>query len=143
MLTIRRIDTTKESNAELVSKLQAEILPGDTPAAVDAGYWWVAHFDNQLAGFCSLVRTPRWLDAGYLSRAGVLPIYRRKGIQKRLIRVRERMARSLGWQWLISDTYNNPASTNNLTACGFSMYLPAEPYAGEGTLYWRKRIGKK
>ena len=72
-----------------------------------------------------------------------MPAYRGLGVQKKLIRVRERMARSLGWKWLISDTYNNPASTNNLTACGFKMYVPTTPYAGEGTLYWRKRIGKK
>ena len=143
MLTIRRIDTTKGPNAELVSKLQAQILPCDTLAAVDTGYWWVAYFDNQLAGFCALVRTPRWTDAGYLIRAGVLPTYRGKGIQKKLIRVRERKARSLGWKWLISDTYNNPASTNNLIACGFKMYLPTKFYAGEGTIYWRKKLGEK
>lgn len=140
MFSIRRVDGSKDNQAALLAWLQLEILSGDTPLGTDTGWWWVLYCDDQPVGFCSLRPSAYWLDTVYLCRAGVLPQHRGKGLQKRLIRVRERHAKRLKMNWLISDTYNNPASTNSLIRCGFQMYTPSKKYGAEGTCYWRKRL---
>lgn len=105
-----------------------------------AGHWWIA-YDGQLPiGFAGLLPSVKWSDAGYLCRAGVVRSHRGHGIQKRLIRVRERKARSLQWSWLVSDTLDNPASANSLIHCGYRLFHPAKPWGLPGALYWRKRL---
>ena len=140
MFYIRRIDGSKDNHAALLHWLQLEALPGDTPLDVSVGAWWIAYSDGNPAGFCSIKRSSRWSNAGYLCRAGILRKFRGKGLQKKLIAVRVRYAKSQGWDWATSDTYNNPASTNNLISCGFRMYIPSYKYGAEGTIYWRKRL---
>jgi GNAT superfamily N-acetyltransferase len=140
MFSIRRVDGLKDSQAALLKWLQIETLPGDSPIDVSVGAWWIAYSDGNPAGFCSIKRSSRWSNAGYLCRAGVLFKFRGNGLQKKLIAVRVRYAKREGWDWAISDTYNNPASTNNLISCGFRMYIPSREYAGEGTIYWRKKL---
>ena len=49
-------------------------------------------------------------------------------------------ARRLGWNWLITDTYDNPASSNSLISCGFKLYDPNVPWGTKGALYWRKKL---
>jgi GNAT superfamily N-acetyltransferase len=80
---------------------------------------------------------------GYLCRAGVLESHRGRGLQKRLIRVRERKARKLGWTHVVTDTYENPASANSLIKCGFRSYLPRNPWGAKGVAYWIKRLRKE
>ena len=140
MLIIRRIDTSKPKNIALLEYLQLEILPSDTPADTSIGYWWVAYDNNDPVAFCAMTHSGRWADTIYLSRAGVMEKNRGKGIQKKLIRVRERQAKKFGMNWLISDTYDNPASSNSLIRCGFNLYTPSKPYAANGTLYFRKKL---
>jgi GNAT superfamily N-acetyltransferase len=70
----------------------------------------------------------------------VLPEARGQGLQRRLIGARERHARALGMAWLVTDTYQNPASSNSLIAAGYRLYEPAQPWGARGTLYWRKRL---
>jgi GNAT superfamily N-acetyltransferase len=140
MLRICRIDTSKEKNAALVNWLQLEILPADSVDDVSVGCWWVVYLDGNPIGFAGLKRSSRWSNAGYLCRAGVLHKHTGKGIQKKLIRVRLTQAKRLGWDWLISDTYQNPASANNLISCGFKMYIPTRKYGADGTCYWRKKL---
>ncbi len=76
----------------------------------------------------------------YLCRSGVVPEHRGKGLQKRLIRVRETYARNMAMNWVISDTTCNPPSANSLIACGFKLYEPAQPWGNRSTIYWRKRL---
>lgn len=114
--------------------LQVECLPGDLPLDPFEGEWFGLWQGKELIGFASL--TPEADGVGYLSRAGVKPSFRGKGGQRMLIKVREKRARELGLTWLTSDTYNNPASANNLIACGFRMYHPSFPT--DGVCYWRK-----
>jgi GNAT superfamily N-acetyltransferase len=123
-----------------VNVLQAQILPSDVPFDTGTGWWWIADNESADVGFAGLVQSRQWNDAGYLCRAGVRHSARGKGLQKRLIQVRERKARAVGLRYLVTDTWNNPASANSLIACGFRMYLPRRPWAGEGALYWRKSI---
>jgi GNAT superfamily N-acetyltransferase len=140
MYTIRRIDGQHDNQAALLHWLQLEILPSDDPLPTTTGWWWVIYQDDRPIGFCSLRKSSQWADAVYLCRAGILPKYRGKGLQKRLIRVRERLAKRLKMNWLVSDTYNNPASANSLIACGFRMFTPSQPWGAEQTCYWRKRL---
>lgn len=140
MIVIRRIDTSKPKNTALLTYLQLEILPGDTPVDPSDGYWWVAYENDVAVAFCAMKHSSRWSDTMYLNRAGVLLKYRGQGIQKKLIRVRERQAKKFGMSWLISDTYNNPASSNSLIHCGFYLYRPTYQYGAIGTLYFRKKI---
>jgi len=140
MCYIRRIDGSKENHAALLHWLQLEILPSDDALPTNKGWWWIVYQDDRPIGFCSLRKSAQWGDAVYLCRAGILPKYRGKKLQKRLIRVRERLAKRLKMNWLISDTYNNPASANSLISCGLRMFIPSKPWGAEGTLYWRKRL---
>ena len=140
MIRIKRVDTSVASVAETLNQLQLEILPADALDDVSGGYWWIAYSDGNPVGFCGVKQSSRWFDTGYLCRAGLLPEHTGKGIQKRMIRVRAQLAKKVGWRWLISDTYENPASTNSLTACGFKMYTPSIKHGAHGTCYWRKKL---
>lgn len=134
------------SGADLnrINVLQSIILPSDRPYSTSVGWWWLAT-DTETGvdvGFCGMVQSAQWIDAVYLCRAGVRACARGKGLQKRLIRVRERKARSLGFRYAVTDTYRNPASANSLIACGFRSYIPRNAWAHENCNYWRKTLAK-
>jgi GNAT superfamily N-acetyltransferase len=139
--SIRLVDAKDPQWYAVISALQLECLPGDTPYDHTIGYWHVAFTeDKKPIAFSGLVPSSRWSDCGYLCRAGVLPDHRGNGLQKRLIRVRIRQAKANGWAWLITDTYKNPPSSNSLISCGFKLFDPTVPWGAKGTLYWRYRI---
>lgn len=103
------------------------------------GDWWLAKDGDVLHGFAGLWPSVRVEGAGYLCRAGVLPAARGRGLQRKLIRVRERAAKKKGWTALFSDTDpSNAHSMNNLIACGYRAFRPSEPWSGEQWCYWRK-----
>ena len=141
LMKIKRVDIRKQKVQAELSALQKRCLPHDIPFKTDKGFWWIVYdsFDNACA-FGGLVPSMRWSDCGYLCRSGVLPLYRGKGIQKKLIRARVRQARALGWRWLITDTYENPPSSNSLISCGFRLFEPTVPWGANGTLYWRLQV---
>jgi GNAT superfamily N-acetyltransferase len=137
-MKIKQLDAIDHEH--LLIKMQKSCLPNDELYDVSKGFWWGA-FDNDICvGFCGLVPSTRWGDCGYLCRSGVIRSYRGKGIQKKLIKARERKARFLGWNWLITDTYSNPPSANSLISCGFKLFEPTIPWGAKGTLYWRKHL---
>jgi GNAT superfamily N-acetyltransferase len=137
---LKRVDIRKESVQLRLSALQKICLPYDQPLDTNFGSWWIASQDGRDIGFAGLVRSVSWIDCGYLCRAGVVPIHRGQGLQKKFIRVRIRQAKALGWKWLISDTTENPASANSLISCGFKMFEPSKPWAFKNSLYWRKKL---
>jgi GNAT superfamily N-acetyltransferase len=139
-MKIKHIDTSVQANIDVLNKLQKECLPYDKPYKLSEGDWWVAYQDSKPIAFAGLVRSARWTDTGYLCRSGVIRSARGRGVQKRLIRVRQTYAKKLGWSWLITDTYYNPASSNSLISCGFKLYDPSVPWGAKGTLYWRKKL---
>jgi GNAT superfamily N-acetyltransferase len=91
-------------------------------------------------GFAGYVRSAQWHDAVYLCRSGVLASHRGHGLQKRLIRAREQHARKRGYRWALTDTFDNPASSNSLISSGYRLYEPARPWGKRGALYWRKKL---
>jgi len=124
-----------------LTRLQKQCLPYDEPTSTTSGYWWLVYSEDGVpVAFAGLVPSQRWSDCGYLCRAGVLPAHRGQGIQKKLIRVRVRQARALGWNWLITDTHDNPASANNLIARGFRLFNPTKPWGADSALYWRLKL---
>ena len=140
-MKIKRVDIRCSVIQNTLELLQQKCLPGDTPFDTNYGYWWIVYDAHNLpCAFAGLVPSVRWLDTGYLCRAGVLPSHRGQGVQKRLIRARVRQARALGWNWLITDTYENPASSNSLIATGFKLFEPTKPWGANGTLYWRLKL---
>jgi len=136
---IKRVDIRKESVQDKLSALQKICLPHDQPYDTNFGSWWIATENGVDIGFAGLVRTVSWSDCGYLCRAGVVPNSRGQGLQKKLIHVRVRQAKALGWNWVVTDTRLNPASANSLISCGFKMFEPSKPWGCKDTLYWRKR----
>lgn len=139
-IRIAQVDTSSARGAGQLYLLQVRILDADVPHSIDEGYWWLGYDKGQAVCFAGMVKSSRWSDAGYLCRSGVLDAYRGRGLQKRLIRVRERKARELGWNWLMSDTRDNPASANSLIACGYRVYHPTRPWGHDDATYWRKRL---
>jgi len=137
---LKRVDIRKESVQQRLSALQAICLPYDQPVDTNFGSWWIATEDGKDVGFAGLVRTVSWIDCGYLCRAGVVPSYRGRGLQKKFIRVRLRQAQALGWKWVITDTTDNLASANNLIACGFKLFQPTKPWGFKNALYWRRKL---
>jgi len=91
-------------------------------------------------GFAGLVCSPWWSDCGYLIRCGVVPDMRGQGLQKKFIRVRIRQAKALKMNWVITSTYDNPASANSLISCGFKMFNPTKPWMTKHTSYWRLKL---
>lgn len=106
------------------------------------GYWWLVRDveTKETVAFAGL--TPASYDAntGYLKRVGVLKEARGHGLQKRLLRVRERKARKLGWFTLLTDTTDNPPSANSLIAGGFKIFDPSYRWAFGHSIYWKKEL---
>lgn len=123
------------------SDWQGERLP-----KAETGYWWVAFEGKAPVGFASLRPSIRMENAGYLSVAGVLPAWRGKGLQKRLIKKRIEFARSLGWHTVITDTLaDNVASMCSLIACGFRPFMPQTKWNGapERSVFWKRPTDPK
>ena len=141
--TIKQIDIRKPEACTVIMYLQSKCLPGDVPMDVDRGHWWLAYTeDDKPVAFAGLVRSAQWIDAGYMCRSGVLPKYQGHGLQKRLIHARIKKARTLNWKWLLTDTTDNPASSNSLMALGFRLYIPSIPWGLKNSLYWRLDVSK-
>ena len=110
-------------------------------------YWWLVWDANEpkalkpspiaFAGFVHAASTP---GAGYLKRAGVLKAFRGQGLQGRLITVRERKARVLGLTTMLTDTTENPASSNALIKAGYRIMEPSYRWAFEHSIYWKKDL---
>ena len=70
-----------------------------------------------------------------------MPEGRGNGLQKRLIRVREKEAKRKRWLTLFSDTAPmNAHSMNNLIECGYRAFVPSQPWSGSEWVYLRKII---
>lgn len=106
----------------------------------DKGWWWLVWRAGVPVGFCSLHKSVIFPGAGFLSRSGILPAHRGRGLQRRMIRVRERQARALGMGLMTTYTKSNPPSANSLIGCGYRMHEPKEFYAGEDAQYWRRSL---
>jgi GNAT superfamily N-acetyltransferase len=139
-MQIKRVDIRLDSVQIRLSVLQKMCLPYDKPYDTTSGYWWIAVKNGVDIGFAGLVYSSRWTDCCNLVRAGVVPDHRGQGLQKKFIRVRIRQAKALKMNWIVTSTYDNPASANSLIACGFKMFDPSVPWMTQHTSYWRLKL---
>jgi len=135
-----RVNLSDKEMCKTIMWMHKKCFPDDEVLEPTEGYWWVVKLDKELVGFCAMRRTIRWSDCGYLWRAAVMRCHRGKGLQRRMIRIRERLAKKLGWNYMISDTNDNPQSANNLIKTGYLMYQPGWPYGAETACYWKKKL---
>lgn len=121
--------------------LQLECLPEDDPIMpVNGSWWWLGRNNKKPVCFATLKESSQWLDTVYLARSGVLPQCRGNGLQKKTISIRERFAKRLGYNWVVTDTTDNIPSSNSLISKGYKLFEPSNPWAHDNSLYWRKRI---
>lgn len=139
-IRIRAVDCQKADVEELVRGMQTETFPLDDIADPLEGFWWVAYEGTVPAAFAGLYWSQQIGKAGYLCRAGVLPTFRGMGLQSRLLAARTRKAKALGMTSLVTTTFDNPHSINNLIDSGFRAFEHPNPYGVEGTCYWRKPL---
>ena len=135
-----RISAKGESFRRLLTTLQKACLPGDRLYFPEDGVWWLMDHGPLHVGFACATPSLQHEKGIYLSRSGLLPTYRGRGLQKRLIRVRLAWARRAGYRIAVSDTTDNLPSANNLIACGFKLYKPPIEYAYARTLYWKQAL---
>lgn len=141
---IREVDATEEQYHEELTNLH-DLTFYDTSIRADfeRGYWWLAYSDESPrtpVAFCGLTHAINTHGAGYLKRAGVLKPYRGQGLQRRLITVRERKARALGLVTMLTDTTENPPSSNSLIRAGYRIFEPTYRWAFSYSIYWRKDL---
>lgn len=138
MIRIRRVVA---DDAHDLHTMMLACFPGEAVRDTTVDAWWIAlDEDDDAAGFCCLSPSRSRLSCGYLSYAGVMPAFRGRGLQKRLIRARITEARRRGWRALVTDTCDNPASSNSLIACGFRLFDPPNPWASATALYFQRRV---
>lgn len=137
---LRAVDGKSDLHAATLRYLQLACLPHDEPMPTGEGWWWVAYDGALPVAFAGLAVSASVPGGGYLCRAGVLPSHRGRGLQTKLLAARERKARSVGLQVLVTDTFDNPHSSNNLVRAGFRMFDPPVRYGAVGTNYWRKPL---
>lgn len=121
-----------------VKALDASLFPGvDRVSATDVS--WLVHDPAfKAVGFATGKLWPPD-NYFYFTRCGVLTEARGKGLQRRFIRARLRYAKAQGC--LGAYTYTLPfnvSSANNLIACGFRLWRPANKWAGAEALYWTR-----
>lgn len=142
MIKFKRLNKLKENDKQLLTTMQLHCLPDDDPYFPKNGQWWVGREKGQAVAFCLIIPSAQWSDTAYLARSGVMPAWRGKGLQKRMITIRERFAKKQGYRWMVTDTTANEASANSLISRGYKLYTPKRPWGYEVTLYWRKRLRK-
>lgn len=106
------------------------------------GYWWIVLDNNEVVGYAGMSESNRYSNCGYFTRCTVLPKYRGKGLQRRLIRARLKKAKKLNWAWIFTYTViGNVHSENNLIECGFRLFIPKLKWIKSNTVnYWRKQV---
>lgn len=139
-MTIRRVNP--KTRAFELDSLQLLCLPYDDPCPYKTGDLWFMSFDGTTpTGFACVRPLAREPGVWYLARAGVLPAYQGRGLQKQLIAARVRAVRRAGGSTILTDcTTVNYASANSLIAQGFRMFKPGHAWALPNSLYWRLRL---
>lgn len=137
MISFRHV--SHQRHKATLERLQKICLPYDKPY-FSPGWYWIGYDGDKPVAFCVASPSLRWTDTVYLARAGVIPDYRGMGLQKRMIAMRERLARRKGYVWSVTDTTNNPASSNSLISKGYRLFDPSKPWAYGYSLYWRKKL---
>ena len=147
--TVRK--TVEEPVETLIQRLNRKIFTGELIDTTDDAkcIWWIVKINEEVAGYCSLKKIE--VDGqigGYLARAGVLPAFRGRGLQQKMIGVRLAEAKSRGWPWVVTDTYKgNAASIASLQRMGFDEFKPNKPWIppawAKVSKFWKINLAKQ
>lgn len=123
-----------------VIELHEKLFPGVDWEENTTALWLAEDELGESVGFCT-ARKLTYENGVFLSRAGVLPEARGAGLQRRMIHVRTRWARSIGAEFLCTYVVlDNFASLTNLIKSGYKLYTPANRWVGAGVLYLQKLL---
>ena len=126
---------------DAIQRMDRVCFPGSGPVSFDGAFWWFALDEDKVpVGYASLSYFPT--GNAFLSRSGVLPKARGNGLQRRLVRARERQARRDGYERVVTYTsVTNVHSSNTLIDCGYTLYIPPYEWGLKGAIYWERKIG--
>jgi len=139
-MRIQLVNTRKRNIASELKRLQSHTFPCDPALNPYAGYWWIAKEDNTPIAFAALLNVPSWENTGYMARCGVLHEFRGQGLQRKFLKHREEYAKKLGMVRVITTTFDNPVSANNLIQHGYLTYIPQQKWGAANTIYWVKTL---
>lgn len=129
-----------EENFKILEDLDNRIFGYRYHRGFKKGTWWILFDGDKPIGYCG-VFLDYGDDFGWLGCAGVIKSYRGMGLQKKMIRVREKEARKHGLKKLITYTSrDNFPSANNLIRCGYLLYQPETEYGVKNALYFFKEL---
>jgi GNAT superfamily N-acetyltransferase len=139
MYSICSVDAEDDEIAEILGDLhQLTFFNGASLPQFEMGAWWLAYHNDEPVGFAGVVPSTHARNSGYFCRVGVLQRHWGRGLQRRLMRAIEARGRRVGWDSIVSDTTDNPASANNFIQAHYRLFEPEVPWAWSHTLYWRK-----
>lgn len=129
----------RTTDKRTIKRLHKKLFNGDRFYDEYFAAWVVENAKGKVVGFCLL---GEWSPGvAFLARAGLLEKARGQGLHKRLIRVRERLARQLGYESMSTYTaIESVSSSLNLERAGYRLYTPNDaPFPGNW-LYWTKEL---
>ena len=134
-----RITRATPAQVEAIAAQDRRLFPGARDLEPDhRAAWWVVDGRPRL-GYCTATVGPEGL---FLERAWLTPSLRGRGLQRRMIRVREAWGRRMGAR--MSRTYTwggNVASMNSLIRCGYTIELRV--WNGKKSwIHWRRIFGR-
>lgn len=140
--SIREVDATDEDVVDDLD-IMHNLCFGNSAPPIDHSAplrWWLAYHGKEPVAFGGITPAVNHRNSGYLYRSGVMPEHRGNRLQVRLLRARERAARRIGWDLLVTDTTDNVHSSNALIAAGYHIYRPRAPWSFMTAIYWRKKL---
>lgn len=119
------------------------LFPSDDPVEDPESHIWFVGYEAGKPVCYASVKLLVETDAGtaLLARVGVLRSHRGQGLQKRLIKAREAVAKAEGARVMLSYTASwNAPSMNSLFSCGYRAYMPELKWGSDNAVYFQKRL---
>lgn len=100
--------------------------------------WWVLVDAGVIIAYCGCLYSEK---VCVFVRAWVHEPYRGKGLQRRMIAIREKAAKLFNCYAVVTYTMtDNIHSANNLIRRGFKIHDPQYKYVGKGVIYFIKSV---
>jgi GNAT superfamily N-acetyltransferase len=117
---------TSPQDLEQVAHMDAVCFPLDVPAEIAGAHWLIGWDGDKPAAFCAWKTVDHdGVKVGFHYRVGVMPGWRGRDLQRRMLRLREAAMRAAGLTRAVSYTdADAAASMRNLIAEGYRPYVP-------------------
>lgn len=132
---------SRTTETSKILKLHQKLFPlDDFPTEDSNSSYWLCYHEDKPIGFAIGRMIPKDKTL-FLSRAGVLDGHSGNGIHRRFINCRERFARKQGCSHVVTYVvHNNPKSMVNLVKRKYTIYEPAQNWAGKDVTYFLKTL---